>query len=281
MQRLLSVAAFAAMLASGVAHAQDAGALERAENAYQEIDFEGVRTHAIEALRNGGLEPAQLARVYELLGVASSALGDADGARDYFVRMLWLDPDAQLDESVSPRMREPYLEARGIRMARPGTLEVETGIDRGSSQVHVTLRDPSDMGRRVRVAARIEGDTEYTTHEYEAQTELAANLDGADTADRIEYFVQVLDRHGNVILAEGGPFAPRVVGRQPGAAASEESGGGGGGGGASITDDPAFWPIVLGIVGGLVLVGGGIAIGVVVDQRSRIGVQSSVAFGFD
>lgn len=248
--------------------------LEAAETAYQEIDFEGVREHAIRALRAGGLGPEQLARTYELLGVSNSALGDVDAARDYFVRMLWLDPDAQLDESVSPRMREPYLEARGIRMARPGTLEIETGIDRGSSAVHVTLRDPSDMSRRVRVAARIEGGTDYTTQEYEASTELAAPLEGAATADRIEYYVQVLDMHGNVVLAEGGPFAPRVVGRAPGAVAGE--GEVAAGGGPTVFEEPVFWIVV----GAVLVVAGAVTVGVVVDQRSRIGVQSGVSFGF-
>ncbi len=275
MQRYLSVAvALAAWAAlAGPARAQEP--LTRAEDAYQAVDFEATRDAALEALRSGQLDPAQLTRTYELLGVSSAALGELDAARDYFLRLLWLDPSAQLDDSVSPRMREPYLEARGARTARSGSLSVEAGIDRATSRVHVTLRDPSAMARRVRVAARLEGGTDYTVQEYEARAELAAPLSGADTADRIEYYVEVLDLHGNVLLAQGGPFAPRVVGREPTSASSGSSEGGDGGG--SIVEDPLFWVV---LIGAAALVGGGVGLGVGLDQQSRISVQSEVAFGF-
>ncbi|MGE0789239.1 MAG: hypothetical protein AB7S26_26430 [Sandaracinaceae bacterium] len=254
------------------ARAQE-GPLERAEQAYQEIDFERVRELAVEALRTGTLRPEQLVRTYELLGVSNSALGDAEAARDFFVRMLWLDPDRQLDDSVSPRMREPYLEARGVRTARPGSMSIEAGIDRSAGTVHVELRDPSSLARRVRVAARLEGATEYTTAEYAAASALDAPLAGAANADRIEYYVEVLDMHGNTLLGQGSPFSPRVVGRT---GAPQGGGEDGGGGGVTFFEEPLFWIIV----GAVVLVGAGITVGVVLDSRSRIGVQTGVNFGF-
>ena len=100
------------------AQAQSPSHLREAEEAYLNVEFEQVRDHALEALRGGRLTPDQLVRTYELLGVASSALHETDVARDYFVRMLGIDPDHELDASVNPEMRDPFLEARGMWAAR-------------------------------------------------------------------------------------------------------------------------------------------------------------------
>ena len=268
-RRLLTIGVVLAALAATSARAQDGSALEQAESAYLEVDFEGTRDHALEALRGGRLDPAQLVRAYQLLGIASSALGDEDAARDYFVRMLGIDLDATLDESVPPRLRNPYLEARGIWAARQGRLGIEVGLDRERSAVQVTLRDPTDMARRVRVAARVEGAAEYATQEYPAGASVSAAVAGAAEADRVEYYVEVLDMHGNVIVSEGGPFAPRVVGRT----AVE----GGGGGGLGIFGEPVLWIVV----GAVVLVALGIGIGVGVDQSSQLGLETGVSIGVE
>lgn len=248
--------------------------LAAAEAAYLEVDFEGTRNNALLALRAGGKTPEQVVRIYQLLGISSSALGDEDAARDYFVRMLGIDRDAALDESVPPRLRNPYLEARGVWAARQGRLEITAGLDRATSSVRIELTDPTDMARRVRVSTRLEGDAQYTTQEYAAAAVLGARMEGAAEADRVEYYVDVLDMHGNVILASGTPFSPRVVGRAP---AGSTGGGGGGGGGGSFVEEPVLWIVV----GAVLAVAAAVTIGVVVDQRSRIGFQSGVTIGVD
>lgn len=272
MRRALA-ALVALWLAAAGASAQSSPAgsshLRAAEEAYLEVEFEQVRDHALEALRGGSLSPEQLVRTYELLGVASSALREGDAARDYFVRMLGIDPDHELDASVNPEMRDPFLEARGMWAARAGRLRIEVGLDRPSSALHVQLIDPTDMAQRVRIAARLEGAAEFVTQEYEAAVDINAAIAGAADADRVEYHVEVLDMHGNVMLAEGTAFDPRVVGRM-----RVE---GGGGGGPSVFEEPVFWIIVAAVAA----VGVGVAVGVVVDQRSRIGVQTGISFGVD
>lgn len=256
------------VLLASTASAQDAeGALARAEEAYLGVDFDGTREHAMAALREGGHASSELVRIYLLLGISSAALGDEDAARDYFVRMLGLDPNAELDESVPPRLRNPFLEARGVSAARGARLGVETGLDRASSALHVEISDPTAMARRVRVAARLEGGAEYSVAEYPAAAVLNAEVAGAADAERVEYYVEVLDMHGNVILSTGSPFSPRVVGRT--------ATGGGGGGGATVFEEPLFWIIVAAVV----LVAGAITTGVAVDSRSRIGLQTGIRFG--
>lgn len=248
--------------------------LERAEAAYQGIDFEATRVHALEALRGGGLDPEELVRVYQLLGISNSALGDTDAANDYFVRMLGIDPDAQLDGSVNPEMRAPYLEARGFWAARQGRLGIEAGLDRSISAVHIELRDPTGLARRVRVAARLEGAAEFTTVEYQAGAVVNAPLEGASEADRVEYYVEVLDTHGNVMIREGSAFSPHVVGRTPlgGGDVTAPAAAGG-----TVLDEPVFWIVLTAVLAA----GAGVAIGVIVDSRSRIGAQTGVSFGID
>jgi len=63
------------LLAAAPAAAQPAGTnghLRQAEEAYLNVDFEAVQSHALEALRSGNLTPEQLVRTYELLGVANA-----------------------------------------------------------------------------------------------------------------------------------------------------------------------------------------------------------------
>ncbi|UJR84772.1 hypothetical protein [Sandaracinus amylolyticus] len=253
--------------------------LTAAEQAYTEVDFEQTLEHAGAALQAGGHAPDRLVRIYMLLGVSAAALGDAEGARDFFQRMLAVDPEAQLDDTVPPRLRAPYLEARGIVSARPEQLGVEVGIARAQSAVRVALIDPFQMARTVRVHGRIEGQVQFTDVEAEAQSEVLAPLAGADTADRIEYWVEVLDPYGNQVVLVGSEFEPRTVGRVAAVAVPGGGGAGGGGtqqsGGGSVLEDPLFWVIAVGVV----LVTGGVVAGVLIDQSSHVPVQTGVSFG--
>ncbi len=248
--------------------------LEAAERAYLEVDFEQTLEHASAALQAGGHEPDRLGRIYELLGVSAAALGDVDGAREFFERMLAVDPDATPDDTVPPRLRAPYLEARGTISARSDQLGVEVGLDRVRAAVRVALRDPFNMARLIRVHARLEGSAEYTSLESRAQPEVFAPLPGSDTADRVEYWVEVLDAYGNKLLATGSEFQPRTIGRLA-ASGGSSAGAVADSGGSNIFEDPLFWIIA----GGAVLVTGGVITGVLVDEASRIPVRTGVSFG--
>ncbi len=262
-----------AVLASsaGLASAQPSP-LQQAEAAYLEIDFDATHRHAMAALRAGGNSAEQLVRIYQLLGIASSALGQGAEARDFFVRMLALDRDAQLDASVPPRLRDPFLEARGVWAARPGRFDLQVGLDRPRSALRVEVADPSGMAARIEVHGRGQGEAEYVSQEVEARSAVDVVLPGAGAADRVEYYIDVLDEHGNRMRSEGSAISPRSVGRDPvapGAAAAV--------GGRSVFEEPAFW-IVTAII---VAAGAATAAGVVIDQRSRIGVQTGVSIGID
>jgi hypothetical protein len=261
-------------LASPVRAQGASGALARAEEAYLEVDFDGTLAAAQEALREGRHTPAQLVRLYELLGVSSAAVGEAERARDFFVRMLAIDPGADLDDTVPPRLRAPFLEARGIVTSRPERLGAEVGLARVQSALHVALTDPFQLGRTLRVHARLEGTLEFSMREEAAQTVMFARLEGAASADRVEYWVELVDPFGNQILVLGSEFEPRVVGR---AVAGAGGGGGGGGGGGDVLSEPWLWIVV-----GVVVVGGGVTAGIILgDQASRLELRTGVTIGLD
>lgn len=274
----LALALLLAIVAPERTVAQTAsGALGRAEQSFLDVDFEGTLAAAQEALREGGHTPPQLVRIYQLLGVSSAAMGESERARDFFVRMLAIDPTADLDDTVPPRLRAPFLEARGIVTSRPERLGAEVGLARSQSAVHVALTDPFQLGRSIRVHARLEGTLEFSTREEAAQPVVFARLDGAATADRVEYWVELVDPFGNQILLLGSEFEPRIVGRAVPAQGGGGGGGGSGGGGGDLLAEPWLWIVI-----GVVVVGAGVTTGIVLgDQASQLQLRTGVSIGID
>ncbi len=242
--------------------------LAQAEQAYLDVDFSAALVAAQAALREGGHTPEELVRIYQLLGVCSASEGLAERARDYFLRMLAINPETELDDTVPPRLRAPFLEARGIVTARPQRLGAEVGIARAQSAVHVSLVDPFQMGQTLIIHARIEGGLEFTTREERPRASLDVPLAGSDSADRVEYWLELKDPFGNQVLVLGSEFEPRVVGRMSvaGAGAAPASGGGG-----NVLEEPWFWIVV-----GAVVVGGAVTAGVLGDQANRVELRTRV-----
>ncbi len=266
--------ALAVTLLSGSALAQSGPeSLAEAEQAYSGVDFEAARASASEAIALGGLSPTELVRAYQLVGVSSSALGDSAAARGAFVQMVSIDPDAHLDDTVPPRLRAPFLEARGEVSGRAGRLAAEVQLARAYGALRIALTDPLSLIVTVRMHARVEGATEFTATDYDPEPEIMARLAGASSADRMEYWLEGLDAHGNQVLVVGSEFAPNVVGRVAAAATGAE--GAPAGGGPGVFGEPVFWIIV----GAVAAVGLGIGIGFAVDSQSHVGLQTQVSFG--
>lgn len=275
MTRVALIAAASILLFASTACAQGGpDLLASAEAAYSEVDFERARAAASEAISTGGLSPTELVRAYQLVGVSASALGDASAAREAFVQMVSIDPDAHLDDTVPPRLRAPFLEARGQVSGRSGRLSAEVQLARAYGALRIALTDPFDLVVTVRLHARVEGQVEFTTSEHDPEPEIMARESGASSADRMEYWLEALDAHGNQVLLVGTEYEPRVVGRIAAVAAGEgttpvDSGGPG------ILGEPVFWIIV----GAVVAVGAGIGIGFAIDSQSHVGLQTGVSFG--
>ena len=253
MNRVLVLTVLLAALLSNSSLAVAQSALAEAEAAYQEIDYERTQERASAALRDGGLSKRQLVRTYELLGIAEAAAGDSDASRDAYVRMLAIDPDAQVDADLSPRFREPFMEARGYWSSRRAQLDVEVRFDRARGALRVLLSDPVGMASQIRVLSRLPGTIEYAEARRPANESVRFEVDGAVGTGAIEYLLRVEDEHGNTLIERGTEEEPNQMGRLSGAV----SGGGAGStddpdGGGSILKSPWFW-----VVTGVVLVGAG------------------------
>ncbi len=261
------------LLAIGLVPAVSSAQLQEAEAAYVEVDFETTLRAAQTAIDSGELSPTELARAYELLGVSAVALGDAEAAREVFLRMLSIDPERQLDDTVPPRFRQPFLEARGIVSARPDRMAAEVTLARANGAVRVVLVDPYEMVERLRLHMRAEGEVAFETFEAAYAEETMAPFAAASGEGAVEYWLELIDPRGNQVLVDGTEFSPNVLG-------ARAVGGGGGGGevvpaaGRSIFEEPAFWIVV----GAVVVVGAGVGIAVGVDQSSRVNFQTSISF---
>lgn len=260
------VALFA--LAPSIAAAQSP--LQQAEAAYVEVDFETTLTASQSAIDSGELSPTELARAYELLGVSAAALGDAEAAREVFLRMLSIDPDRRLDDTVPPRLRAPFMEARGIVTARPDRMGAEVTLVRANGALLVRLVDPYEMVEGVRLHMRAEGSVEYETFEAPYGEEILAPFAPASGDAAVEYWLEVIDPRGNQLVVEGTQFEPNVLG----ARAVVSGGEGPAPAGTSILEEPVFWIIV----GSVVAVGAGIGIAVGVDQSSRVNLVTGINF---
>ncbi len=231
-------------------------ALADAESAYQDIDFERTRERANAALREGGKSKRQLVRIYELLGISAAASGDAQASRDAYVRMLAIDPEAQVDSDLSPRFREPFMEARGYWSSRSDQLDVEVRFDRARGALRVLLSDPVGMANQTKLMSRLPGTIEFAEATRPANDSVRFDVSGAADAGAIEYVLRVEDEYGNTIIERGTEEEPNRVGQLSGAVSSGSGGNNGGGeedGGGSVLKSPWFW-----VVTGVVLAGAGV-----------------------
>ncbi len=198
------------IIVSGFSLASPAWAQDRlaqAEEAYLEVDFPRARELAQQALSEGGHEPGDVARMYRLMGIAAAADGDEEAARDAFARMIALgSPEDGAD--LSPRLRQPLLEARGEWAARNGAFEVDARRLRQSRGVGLQLQDPLGMAARVVAFVRVRGAAAFERVELEAQDELAVPVTGLTAEAAVEYHVEVLDQHGNHLLELGSEIDP-------------------------------------------------------------------------
>lgn len=189
-------------------------ALARAEEAYTAVDFGRTAELCRQALAEGGHSPERLARIYELLAVALAADGDEAGARDAYIKFLALRPDSRVDMDLAPRLRSPFMEARGYWAARSDRLAVEARLVRGQRGLRVEVTDPIGMAHEVRVLTRAHGDPRPMREtRYAVQASRLVHVHDLPEADRIDYVVQLLDAHGNRLVELGTTDEPRTVGR--------------------------------------------------------------------
>jgi len=243
--------------------------LDRAENAYSEIDFPRVIELANQALQEGGHAPEEVARIYELIGLSNAAEREEDPAREAYVKMLALRPDAEVDTNLAPRLRGPFLEARGFWASRSSGFSLDARVVRARGSIRVELSDPLGMAAEIRVLSRDHAAMEPMGEtSVPAESEVLVEVPALPDAPQIDYAVQVLDEHGNRLAEIGTEDRPHVFGEPP-AVVPPPGGDDDGSGGI---------PVWVWIVGGVVAAGA-LALGLGFGLRDDpISLQSAVSF---
>ncbi len=91
--------------------AQPAGAnphLDKCRSLEGEFDYKGMVPECGLVIADAEASAEERIEAHRLLGFAHTALGDDDAAREWFVRLLVLDPEHALPEDMSPRFREVF-----------------------------------------------------------------------------------------------------------------------------------------------------------------------------
>lgn len=196
---------FAVLTCSVTCWSQNRPSLADAERAYADIDLEKTRLLARQVIDQGGNDPRASARLYLLLATSAAAVDRTDEARQAFTHLLAIDSTLKLDRSLSPKVRAPYLEARGALGADSGARPLEASLALDSNELVLSLRDVLGIGGGVELFHRAPGARDFSRRTLEP---LPENRLPAPTTERLEYYVRVLDAHGNTLYEKGTPGSP-------------------------------------------------------------------------
>lgn len=207
MQRRTTAAVFAVFWLTASPAGADAGsALRDARKAYAEVDYDSTRTLARVSLERGGNGRAATAELYLLWATAAAALGQAEEARTAFLFALAADPALKLDKSLSPKIRAPYLEARGALSGADGKPPLEVTLQRRKQELELGLHDVLRVAASIELATRADETSEFVKRRVDAAP---APRVATPQGSELQFFLRVLDTHGNVLLELGSEEEPR------------------------------------------------------------------------
>jgi hypothetical protein len=188
--------------------------LASVERAYQNVDFPTTHDLAQRALQAGGATREETTRLYVLLGISSATLGDPVEAKQDFVAALAIDPTLKLEKSLSPKIRDPYLEAQGYWSASSQRLSLNAKPGSDSEHLVVRVSDPASLVAKVELHLGNVGAAEKTTFVLASAPITRFSLPGRLAYHEYEFALRALDRYGNV-LSEYGADADPIVIRRP------------------------------------------------------------------
>lgn len=175
----------------------------RAKNALRYADA----LAALDAARRWGKNsPAEMAEIYRLTGEIQAGLGNADAARQAFLRWLVLEPSAGLPPGTSPKIAGPFDAARAAA-APPLRLDHELeGGDEPALAV-TAVPDPLQMVAGVRVDyLRPGGRWQRVESRGHGRQQLRL-----PRATSVSLVITAIDADGNALVAAGSREQPLVV----------------------------------------------------------------------
>ncbi|HEY3256167.1 MAG TPA: hypothetical protein VGJ91_19545, partial [Polyangiaceae bacterium] len=185
--------------------------LTEAEHAYQAVDFPSTHALAKKALEAGSADREQTARLYVLLGISAAAQGDAEEAKTDFVVALAVKPSLKLDKGLSPKVRDPYLEAQGYWAASSERLALSAKPGSDHEHLIIQLSDPANLVSKVELRIAEAGRTTRPSFELSAAPATRYTLPAALRGRSYEYTLRAVDRFGNVLAERGSDTDPELV----------------------------------------------------------------------
>jgi tetratricopeptide (TPR) repeat protein len=186
--------------------AEDPEGLVQARAHLEEARFDAALQALEQAIASGKASRENLSEIYRLIGETSVALGKGQEAQSAFQSLLSLDPEVQLGEMVSPKIKE---ELELARLALDGAkLEIEHEV----KEYRVTLSvksDPLEMAAGLQLAyARDDGST--ASMALKLQEDGTAAVDVPEQA-RESIVLSVVDGSGNRLVAIPLPDRPKPI----------------------------------------------------------------------
>ncbi|MFN7696707.1 MAG: hypothetical protein ACK6CU_26905 [Deltaproteobacteria bacterium] len=241
--------------------------LERGQSEYDDLRFQEALQTFSAALVRAGNTAADLARIYRYLALTYLALDRREEAEGAYRSLLGLMPDTMPGSDMSPRFRDFFTQVRARWEAdgRPGLpppapVSIAHRSPPEAEREHeVTLtaivEDPDHRAASLVLAYRQGTSAVFQRLEMrrdDSDTFTATLPARAVSPPLVEYYFEALDAGGLPIAGRGDVAAPlRIAVPAPG---------------GDITSEPAFWVAIGG--GALVLIGGAIALGVVLSNQA-------------
>ncbi len=210
----LAVSALFATAGSAGAEAAStdpASALRDAESAFQSVDFATALDAARRGLTSGHASPAETARLHVLAGTSAASLGNDQEARSHFLVALAIQPTLKLEQDLSPKVRDPYLEALGYWGTQPDRLALKVKHDERLSRLTFHLVDPAQLGKKVRLYIRLHDKSDFDGQTLECSPRAHAELPQQANNRGFDYFVTLVDEHGNRLVELGSEDEPITV----------------------------------------------------------------------
>jgi hypothetical protein len=222
---LVGAALLSCLALAPAARAETGSSLSDVQKAYADVDYEKTRALAAAAVRHGGSDRASTSQLYLLWGIAAAALDQADEARQAFACAIAANPDLKLERSLSPKIRAPYLEARGTMSGADGRAPLDVTLRRRKQELELALYDALHVAAAVVVSTRAADGATFAQRRFDAAP---TRLIPTPNDSELQFFVRVLDRYSNVLFELGTEDEPQrllsvTAGRQSSPASARSS----------------------------------------------------------
>lgn len=199
-----------------------AEALREAEAALQSVDYAAVYDRARRGLELGRATARETTRLSVLAGLAAALLGHSEQARTYFIKALAIQPSLKLEHELSPKMREPYLEALGYWGSQPTRLSLSVKIDEQTGVLSFRLDDPAQLSRNLTCFLRIGDSDTFVPQTLGVHSRGRFALPKSAVTQGYSYYLELTDEYGNRLLEHASDDEPVRVAPRLRAAESQQ-----------------------------------------------------------